>query len=303
VILRQLGYLVALARERHFGRAAAACRVSQPTLLSGVKELETELGVLIVMRGQRYQGLTPEGQRVLEWAERILSDRDALIQELSEMRGNLHGRLRLSVVPTALPLIVRLTAPFCKKHPHVAVSATIESSVNIQRALDNFELDVGITYLENEPILRAKSFPLYRERYCLVVPVDGPFRGRGTVSWREAADLALCLLTPDMQNRRIVDAAFHSAGCQPKPQIETNSITNLALHVQTGQWSAVIPRHFLSTPGLPANVRALDLVEPTVQQLVGAVLSNRDPLPPTAKAMLAQITELIGSDMFHSKNK
>ena len=78
---RHLEYLVALARERHFGRAASACGVTQPTLSAAIRELEAELDVLIVERGQRYRDLTAEGLRVLEWARRILADRDALRQE------------------------------------------------------------------------------------------------------------------------------------------------------------------------------------------------------------------------------
>ncbi|MSO73932.1 MAG: LysR family transcriptional regulator [Alphaproteobacteria bacterium] len=298
MVLKQLAYLVALARERHFGRAAAACKVSQPTLSTAIRELEEELGVPIVLRGRRFEGFTPEGVRVLGWAERILADRDSLVQDLSDMRGSLHGHLRISVVPTALPVVARLTAPFSARHPRVTVSATVASSVSIQRGLDNFELDLGITYLDNEPILRVRSFPLYRERYCLLVPSGVPPVERTRISWREAAKKNLCLLTPDMQNRRIIDAAFRAAGAVPDAHVETNSITGLILHVQSGQWASVVPRHFLVTPGLPDGVRAIDLVEPELSHLVGVVVADREPLAPTAKAMLEIVTALSTKDMF-----
>ena len=89
MITRHLQYLTALARERHFARAAAACNVSQPTLSAGIKHLEESLGVLLVERGQRYVGLTPEGERALAMAQRVLADYDGLKQELSEMREGL----------------------------------------------------------------------------------------------------------------------------------------------------------------------------------------------------------------------
>ena len=89
--LRHLDYLVALDREQHFGRAARACHVSQPTLSSGIRRLENEVGFPIVRRAQRYEGLTPEGERVLEWARRILADVDGLEHELGAMRGGLEG--------------------------------------------------------------------------------------------------------------------------------------------------------------------------------------------------------------------
>ena len=86
MIIRHLQYLTALARERHFARAAAACKVTQPTLSAGIKQLEESLGVLLVERGQRYVGVTPEGERTLAWAQRVLADYSGLRQELSEMR-------------------------------------------------------------------------------------------------------------------------------------------------------------------------------------------------------------------------
>ncbi len=298
MFLKQFAYLVALSRERHFGRAAAACKVSQPTLSTALRQLEEELGVPIVLRGRRFEGFTPEGERVLAWAERILADRDALVQDLSEMRGSLHGHLRISVVPTALPVIARLTAPFGRCHPRVTVTATVASSVSIQRGLDNFELDLGVTYLDNEPILHVRSFPLYRERYCLLLPRDAPVSEGTRITWRDAAKQDLCLLTPDMQNRRIIDAAFRAAGAEPNARVETNSITGLILHVQSGQWASVVPRHFLDAPGLPEGVRALDLVEPELSHVVGVVVADRDPLLPAAKAMLEIVKALSMQDLF-----
>ncbi len=146
---KQFNYLIALAQERHFGRAAKRCNVAQPTLSTAIRRLEDELGVPIVMRGQQFIGFTAEGQRVLEWAERIVADQDAMVQELSEMRGSLHGRLRIGVVPTALPVVSRLTRPFCDSYPNVSISARAMSSLEIQHSLDNFEIDLGITYLDN----------------------------------------------------------------------------------------------------------------------------------------------------------
>lgn len=86
MLLRELEYLAALARERHFARAAAACHVSQPSLSAAIRRLEHDLGVPIVQRGRRFAGLTPEGERVLRWAHRILADAEALRQDLSAMR-------------------------------------------------------------------------------------------------------------------------------------------------------------------------------------------------------------------------
>ncbi len=292
MFIKQFRYLVALSVERHFGRAAARCNVTQPTLSNGIKQLEKELGLPVVRRHQRFQGFTTEGQRVLEWAERILADQEAMLQELGEMRGHLHGRLRIGVVPSALPLMPRITKPFCDRHPDASVAVMSQSSQEIQRGLDNFEIDLGVTYLDNEPIRHVRSVPLYHESYCLLVPDDGRFARSKSVTWKTAAALPLCLLSPDMQNRRIIDAAFLQAGSQPAPQIETNSIGQLGLHVGSGAWSSVVPEHFIHTHNIPSGTRALPLVDPEVSHAVGVVISDEEPIPPMAKAMLVIVESI-----------
>lgn len=129
--LRHLEYLVALARERHFGRAAAACGVTQPTLSTAICELETELDLLIVERGRRFGGLTAEGERVVEWARRILSDRDALRQEVGSAKQGLAGSLVLGVIPTALATVGLLISPFQRNHPRVRIKVLSLSSIEI----------------------------------------------------------------------------------------------------------------------------------------------------------------------------
>jgi DNA-binding transcriptional LysR family regulator len=300
---KQFDYLVALAQERHFGRAARRCNVAQPTLSTAIRRLEDELGVPIVMRGQQFIGFTAEGRRVLEWAERIAADRDAMVQELSEMRGSLHGRLRIGVVPTALPVVSRLTLPFCETHPDVTITARAMSSFEIQQGLDDFEIDIGITYLDNEPMSGVTSAPLYRENYCLVRAMrDGRKSPVPTISWREASELPLCLLSPDMQNRRIIDAAFATADCRATPQIETNDLADIGLHVKTGKWAGIVPRHVLDMLDLPSDAEVLDLIEPKISHAVGLVIAEREPRAPTAKAMLALVESFGGGDIFASNN-
>ena len=103
VSIQQLEYLLALARERHFGRAASACHVSQPTLSVAIRRLEHELDVVIVLRGQRFEGFTAEGQRVVTWAHRILAERNELLADIERMRGGLTVTARIGAVPTAVP--------------------------------------------------------------------------------------------------------------------------------------------------------------------------------------------------------
>ena len=290
--IRQLRYLSALAREEHFARAAASCHVSQPTLSARIRQLEDELGVAIVKRGQRYQGLTSEGERVLAWARRIIADCDSLFQEVSAHAAELSGMLSVGVVPSALPVIPLITNAFVKRHPAAFINALSLSSIEIQRRLDDYSIEAGITYLDNDPLKNVRRLPLFQERYVLFTPRQGALGNRDSVTWAEAADMPLCLLTPDMQNRRIVDEIFQSVNCEPTPEIETNSMITLYAHVRSGRWSSVMPEALVEVFGLPEGLAAVPLVEPKVSHLMGLVTSDRDPPSPLARAVFKVCGEL-----------
>jgi DNA-binding transcriptional LysR family regulator len=286
MLLRQLEYLVALARERHFARAAAACYVSQPSLSAAIRKLEHELDVPIVRRGRRFEGLTPEGERVLAWAHRILAERDALRQELSAMRGGLTGTLRLGAIPTALTAASLLTTPFCEKHPQARVSLESLSSQDITKRLAEFELDVAMTYLDDDTLRHVRRFPLYEERYMLLTPVTGPLATAPTASWAQAAALPLCLLSPRMRNRQIVDEYFAADGATATPAIETDSVAGLYAHLAGGRWSSVISHAWLHMFGVPEAMRVVPLDGPAHGPRVGLVVADHDPGSVLAKALL-----------------
>jgi DNA-binding transcriptional LysR family regulator len=287
MVLRQLEYLAALAREKHFGRAADACHVSQPTLSAAIRLLEEDLGAPIVERGHRYVGLTPQGQVALEHAHRILAEVENLRRGLEEIDKGLTGRLRIGVIPTALPIVSQLTGPFYARFPGVTVAVISMNSQEIDRWIEEFELDVGLTYLDSEPITHVKTKPVCVEEYLFLTQASGPFADRAHVTWREAANTPLCLLTPDMQNRRIIDGVFRSVGAKPVPAVETNSIFNLVSHVSAGQWSAIVPRQLLRFFGLPEGTRAIELIEPVAQRTIGLVMSDREPPSPLARSLFA----------------
>jgi len=285
--IKHLEYLVALSREKHFAHAAAACHVTQPTLSAGIKQLEESLGVLIVERGQRFRGFTAQGERVLGWARRILGDVDALQRVVSDADGELVGRLRLGVIPSALATVAQLTGPFTTMHPKTSVTVLSQTSIDIQRGLDDFSLDAGLTYLDNEPLAHVRPFPLYRERYRLVTPASGPAGSRSEIPWREAAELPLCLLTPDMQNRRIIDGHFLAAGAIVRPRIETNSLITIWTHLRRGGYSSVLPEAMLGVVGDADGLTTIPLVEPEASQSVGLIMPDRDPPTPLAAAFLS----------------
>lgn len=285
--IRQLQYLVALARERHFTRAAQACHVSQPTLSGRIRQLEQELGVPIVERGQRFHGFTPEGERVLRWATILLDNWSALQQEIGSLRGAsgvLAGHLSIGVIPSALPVAALITKAIHARHPGVDLTVLSQSSIEILRNLQEFSIDVGLTYLDNEPIEGMRAETIYRERYCLLVRSDHDLAQRSSVSWAEAGRLPLCLLTPDMQNRRIVDRAFRAANVTPVPRLETNSVINLCANVRLMGLVSVVPQHFLDTLGPIAGACSVSLTDPQIEHAVGLVAVDRDPMSPLVTA-------------------
>ncbi len=292
MVIRQLAYLVALARERHFGRAAAVCNVTQPTLSAGIRHLEAELGVPLVERSQRFQGLTAEGERVLTWAQRIIADSESMVQDLATAKAGLAGRLRIGVIPTVLPAVSRLTRPFAVRHPAVQVIVHSMSSIEIQQGLDDFEIELGLTYLDNEPLSNVRAQPLYRERYVLLMPAGAALAARPRVTWTEAATVPLALLTPNMQNRRIVDAAFRRVGAETHADIEANSLVSLVAHVQGGPWSSVLPQALIDVLGVPAGCRAAPLVEPEITHMIGLVIADREPAAPAARAFVSGAASL-----------
>ncbi|MFB4284207.1 LysR family transcriptional regulator [Nonomuraea sp. MTCD27] len=300
MLLRQLEYLVALARERHFARAAAACHVSQPSLSAAIRKLERELDVPLVRRGQRFAGLTPEGERVVLWAHRILADADGLRQDLSRMREGLSGTLRMGAIPTALTAASLLTTPFCERYPHVRVRLTSLSSREIARRLADYEIDMAMTYLddEEEDFGEVRTSPLYEERYLLLTPSDGELADRRVARWAEVAALPLCLLAPEMRNRRILDANFRQAGAVAVPAIETDTVSALFAHVATHRWSSVIAHAWLHMFGVPEGMRVIRLERPAREPRVGLVVAGTGPESVMARAVLDLARDLDLREVF-----
>jgi DNA-binding transcriptional LysR family regulator len=279
-MLDKLEFIIALARERHFGHAAEACGVSQPTFSAGIKQLEDMLGVLLVQRGSRFQGFTPEGERVLDWARRIVGDTRAMRQEVDALKHGLAGHIRIAAIPTALAMVAMITTPYRAKHPDVSFTILSRNSIEV----------LGL--LENEPLGRVQTVPLYSEQYRLLTSSDSPLGNRDKVTWAEVGKVPLCLLTPDMQNRRIIEQLLRQAGADVAPTLESNSIVVLFAHVRTGRWASVMPAKLAEVLGLTEKVRAIPIVEPDVGHSIGLVVPYRNPLTPLINALVAEAKQL-----------
>ncbi len=285
-MIDKLEMFIALAHEGHFGRAAEACGVTQPTLSSAIKQLEDQLGVQLVWRGSRFQGLTPEGQRVLDRARRIVGDARALKDEMRSLRHGLAGNLRIGVIPTALPMAAALTTPFNRRHPNVRLTILSRTSAEILTGIERLDLDAGITYLDNEPLGRVAQVPLYSEFYRLLCAPGSAFAARDRVTWAELAGAPLCLLTSDMQNRRIVNQHLSEAGVTAAPMVESNSTIALLTHVMGGEWVSILPKKLADLFAEGGRLVAVPIVAPEAEHLVGLIATHRDPPTPLIAALL-----------------
>nr|WP_041756826.1 LysR family transcriptional regulator [Bradyrhizobium sp. ORS 278] len=295
-MIDKLELLLALAKERHFGRAAEACGVTQPTMSTSIKQLEEILGVMLVQRGSRFQGFTPEGERTLDWARRIVGDFRAMRQEINGLKDKLSGEIRLAAVPTVLGMVASLTTPFRAKHPEVRFRIMSCTSADVLGLLENLEVDAGLTYIENEPIGRVRTIPLYNESYRLLTAPDAMFGDRDQVTWQEVGQVPLCLLTPDMQNRRIIDRALKAAGNEVTPTLTSNSLLVLYTHVKTGRWASVMPAKLAETLGLADKVRSIPIIDPVINYQIGLVIPQRDPMTPLI-ASLVQIAREVAPSL------
>ena len=286
MLFRQLEYFVALARERHFARAASACYVSQPALSEAIRKLEQELKVPLVRRGQKFEGLTPEGERLVHWARRILADHDALKQEVTALQTGLTGELRFGVVPAAATTVALLTDPFCAAHPLVRVQLeTNLRSAEIVERIRRFELDAGILYPDRQDTADLLVTPLYEEQQVLIVGGDLLSGKPDTISWSEALQLPLCLLTEGMRGRQIIDDALATQDLTVTPQLETDSVVALFAHVGTGRWASIVPHTWIRTLGPPAGTSVLRLHNPSISAVMALVTNKAEPGSVLARAL------------------
>jgi DNA-binding transcriptional LysR family regulator len=277
MFIRQLEYLVTLAREKHFARAAELCHVSQPALSSGIRSLEKELDVMIVQRGRRFVGLTVEGERVLAWAQQTLASLSHMREDASAAKSNMVGTLRIGAIPTAMAVAAFLTGPCSAAYPNIRYSLSSLSAEVIVSQLDRFELDLGLTYLDDKVIEGFEKLHLFDERYVLLAGRTMPLGP--ALTWEEAARLPLCLLTPKMRNRQVIEAAFRRAGVQPSVILETDSLFSLYAHVIEAGLCSIVPHSMLNFFDLTSRVQAIPVLPP-LTRAIGLIARNQPSLAP-----------------------
>lgn len=282
MFIRQLSYLLALDKYRHFGRAAESCHVSQPALSNGIRELERELGITIIKRNRTFEGITPEGERVIQWVRQVVASLEGLRQEADLVRSVPQGYLAIGAIPTANHAATLLSAEYREILPQLTLEVTSLSTPEILRRLKAQEIQLGILY--ERSVLNSMDYDamsLYSERYVLVASAQASLPRQ--LDWSEVGELPLCLLSPDMQNRQTLNKCFEAVDAKPRVVLQSNDIRVLLAECQSGRAFSIMP-----LSALPAQYEGAGLlahpITPEHAEDVCLVRLRRDNQPPLSHA-------------------
>ena len=281
--LRDLELLVSLSRNKNFSHAAADCNISQPAFSTRIRKLEEEFKLPLVRRGNSFLGFTREGEVALKWARKLLADAEGMRQEINALRNNLVGKLTLGVIPTAMPFAARVSSQLRRKHPNLSIEIHSQSTRQITRRLNDFSLDAGIMYFDDaDPDITVK---LYEERYVLIAPQTLASGYKTQVTWAEAAQFPLCLLTPDMRNRQLIDAVFEQVSAVPTVVMEASGFSAVLAQVVSGNAATIAPVSVAETFLALSSTVQFDLVKPVMTHTIGLSIKDQSPVLPMVQAL------------------
>jgi len=283
--IRDLQFLSALARHKHFAKAAQECGVSQPAFSMRIRALEERLDTTIVKRGNRFQGLTAEGEAILRHARRILDDMRFLEQEVLAAKGEISGTLVMGVIPTASAYAARIAIHLYGLYPKIVARIETASSLEIQQRIEDGTIDAGLTYGDDVSGDMVSVRHVYDERYALLAPVAMVEKGKTSITWAEAAELPLSLLEPKMQNRRILDRMFEEVGARPRIVSESNVMMTSMIMAREGLAAAVVPVVVLEAMGPFKGTVSLPLTDPDLGKSICLLTAARMPGLPTVEAL------------------
>jgi len=262
--IKQLIYLCNLERERHFGRAAEASFVSQPTLSMRLKNLERELGLSLINRSNNFDGFTAEGERVLTWAREIVSVYQGLKLEVESLKHGVNGTLRIGVVPQCSISLPKLLKAVQERYPQLDYRIAVLSADQLLEALNSHTVDAGIGFFELSTLreLHFQAELLADEGVELVFhPHHFPALEQAeALTIAQLKDLPLCLAEPTRYFRRYLDNHFRDAGLQPRVMLETTSVFQLLQAVEVGLGCMIAPvGHLLESNLQQLARRKLDI--------------------------------------------
>lgn len=284
MFIRQLEYFITLAKIKHFAKAAEICCVSQPALSIAIRNLEDKLGVSIIKRGKRYEGLTPEGEYILQYANQIL----ALWKDMKQVAQitKIATEIRIGVIPTAMHIVPLITDAYRSSHLNVREQVQMMSMNKITTALIQYDIDIGIGYLNDLSSTGMMYLPLFKEKLMLLCRKNSEIAYRNMISWEDVAELPLCLFSNELQSRQQIDSAFKQANVKPNVVLETNSPITLFTHIISSGLYSIVPQN-LGVFDLFSNLEDIALVDltPPIENMVALISLDKEPRPPIVETL------------------
>lgn len=268
--LQQLRYAVAVADERHFGRAATACHVSQPSLSAQVRELEKRLGVEVFERGTKGILVTPAGEEVLERARRVLTEVDDLLATADQAADPLAGPLHLGVIPTVAPYLVPgLVGRLRRELPEVALHLHELQTERLLDALATGRLDAGVLALPvDRPGLAERQ--LYVEPFVLATPEGHRLATRGSCGIEDLMVEPLVLLEEGHCLRDQALDVCRLAGRDGGPEIQGTSLGTVVQMVAAGLGVTLLPATAVPVEVRPdSGVAVAEFAAPVPSRTIG----------------------------------
>src|SRR5579884_577002 len=294
--LRQLRYLVALADEQHFTRAAAREHIAQPALSQQIRRLEQEVGLALVDRTTRRVTITEAGQTLVARARRILSEVDAATAEMQALAGVRTGHVMVGTMHTMGPVDVSLAlAVFHQRHPGVELTVREQSSEELAEMVRDDVLDLAfLSVTERMESHGLRLHQLVSEELVVVLPADHRLAGRGTLRMAELADEHFISYREGARLRELLTFAARHAGFEPQIKLESNESERIKRLVARHMGVAILPRSDAERPGIDAAVATL--IEPALRRDITLACREGRRLAPAASEFLELSKELFSAN-------
>ncbi|MFK0089567.1 LysR family transcriptional regulator [Pseudomonas sp. NPDC090755] len=291
--IKQLKFLIALDQTRHFGQAAALCHITQPTLSMRLRNLEDELNLVLVTRGQRFEGFTEAGERILGWARTLLAAYDGLQAEAASCRGQIVGSLRVGMVPLSSFNPMQFLSPLAQRYPELQFQLTSLSSEQVTDGLSRNQLDLGICYLDQINTSYFDVIELGSTSMGLLYDTRHFQFEQPQLSWEALGALPLGLLSQGMHYRQSVDLSFRSRGLNPLTVLESDSTYQLIQAVCAGMCCAIMPLQY-GLEELSEHIRILPISSASVHAPIGLLLRRTEPRSALAEKCFAEVKAMLG---------
>lgn len=281
---KQLRAFVAVAQTQSFAEAALQVHLSQPALSIAMKNLEAELGGLLLARSTRAVSLTPEGAELLPQVQQLLADWDRLMDSAHQRFALRRGRLAIAAMPsfasTALPGLLQV---FRQRYPSISISVQEIIAEQLVEQVQAGRIELGISFDPgNQPDL--KFTPLFTDHFLAILKPDHPLAGRSQLAWAELCDSPYVALQRPSSLQELIDRHLAARGLKLNVELESHQLATIGRMVATGLGVSAVPS-LCEQQMVELGLKCVPLTEPDIERRVGIITHGRRPLSQAGQAM------------------